>query len=296
MNEPLLRVLSLGAGVQSSTLYLMAVKGAWGDRGPTLAVFADTQWESRRVYDWLAELERIGGDVIPIISVTAGNIRDDLVSGIERGHRIANIPFHAVLDGKKSMLRRTCTKEYKLEPIRKTVRREYDRIRAERGITGKLAVGSVEQWIGISTDEATRMRDSDVAYITNRYPLIEQDMSRADCLIWMAEHRYPAPPKSSCIGCPYHDDALWADMRENDPEAWADAVDFDRWLRSSGGITTDGKGVLRGLRKGGAAFLHGSLRPLDEAPLTHGEKADDKDSRRGLLNLFENECEGMCGV
>lgn len=53
--SPRLRVLSLGAGVQSSTLALMSARGDL----PRLdyAVFADTGWEPARVYAWLDWLE-----------------------------------------------------------------------------------------------------------------------------------------------------------------------------------------------------------------------------------------------
>ena len=72
-----MRILSLGAGVQSSTLLLMAVHGELElDR----AIFADTQWEPAAVYSWLETLvplaERAG---IPVVIVTAGNLRDDAV-------------------------------------------------------------------------------------------------------------------------------------------------------------------------------------------------------------------------
>jgi 3'-phosphoadenosine 5'-phosphosulfate sulfotransferase (PAPS reductase)/FAD synthetase len=68
-----MRVLSLGGGVQSSTLLLMAVHGELQlDR----AIFADTQWEPAATYEWLETLlpiaERAG---IPVDVVTAGNIR-----------------------------------------------------------------------------------------------------------------------------------------------------------------------------------------------------------------------------
>jgi hypothetical protein len=50
-----LRILSLGAGVQSTTLALMAAHGEIGH--VDCAIFADTQWEPRAVYvhlGWLA--------------------------------------------------------------------------------------------------------------------------------------------------------------------------------------------------------------------------------------------------
>ncbi|WP_433894799.1 hypothetical protein [Streptomyces sp. CA-111067] len=53
---PTLRVLSLGAGVQSTRLLLLAAEG----RLPKLdaAIFADTGWEPRAVYEHLDRIER----------------------------------------------------------------------------------------------------------------------------------------------------------------------------------------------------------------------------------------------
>lgn len=47
-----LRVLSLGAGVQSTTMALMAAHGEIGPM-PDCAIFADTGWEPKSVYDHL---------------------------------------------------------------------------------------------------------------------------------------------------------------------------------------------------------------------------------------------------
>jgi hypothetical protein len=51
MTEPTIRTLSLGAGVQSTTLLLMSLEGML----PKLdcAIFADTGWEPQRVYEHL---------------------------------------------------------------------------------------------------------------------------------------------------------------------------------------------------------------------------------------------------
>jgi hypothetical protein len=61
---PALRVLSLGAGVQSTTLLLMSV---YGELPPLdYAIFADTGWEPARVYEHLdrvtAVAEEGGGE------------------------------------------------------------------------------------------------------------------------------------------------------------------------------------------------------------------------------------------
>lgn len=48
-----IRILSLGAGVQSSALALMAKHGEISGDMPVAAIFADTKAEPRRVYEWL---------------------------------------------------------------------------------------------------------------------------------------------------------------------------------------------------------------------------------------------------
>ncbi|MCZ0737728.1 hypothetical protein [Phreatobacter sp. AB_2022a] len=295
-----LRALSLGAGVQSTTMALLA---AHGEVGPMrdCAIFADTGWEPRAVYEHLAWLMRGNLLPFPVHIVSAGNIRDDLMAA-SSGERWASIPAFTktvtptgsdlpVLDeddegelveiGRRrtateivsiGMIRRQCTTEFKIVPIRR-------KVRELAGLTRRRSppVPVVEQWIGISTDEVVRAKPSFEAWQVKRFPLIEKRMSRDDCLAWLRRHGYPNPPKSACIGCPFHDDRRRRAMRDRDEEAWSDAVAADRALRSG----------LRGIR--GEVFLHRSCVPLDQADLSNA--AD-----RGQLDLFANECEGMYGL
>lgn len=270
-----LRVLSLGAGVQSTTLALLAAHEDIGPM-PDCAIFADTGWEPKAVYEHLAWLMSPNVLPFPIHIVSAGNIRDNLIAA-GGGRRWASIPAftrtinsygHATI----GMIRRQCTGDYKIDPIRRKVRELV-------GLTRKRSPASpvVEQWIGISTDEIVRMKPSFETWRVNRWPLVERRMARSDCLRWLDRHGYPRPPKSACIGCPFHSDAVWRAMRDHDPAAWADAVEIDRAIRAG----------LRGLR--GEVYLHRSAVPLDEADLS-------TDTDRGQLDLWPNECEGMCGL
>jgi hypothetical protein len=272
-----LRVLSLGAGVQSTTLLLMAVRGEL-DAVPDCAVFADTGWEPRRVYTHLEWLEREVSGVIPIHRVRRGNIRNDVLASLDGGRYAGPPVFVRMPDGRCGPLRRQCTKEYKIEPITAKIRELIGLKPRQRG----PKTVAVEQWLGISADEIARIRLSESPWMEFRYPLIERGMTRLDCLRWLDRHGYPRPPKSACIGCPYHSDAVWRDMRDHDPEAWADAVEFDSLIRS---------GNLRGVR--GEAYLHRSLLPLSEVDLSTPED-------HGQGSLFDDgmlaECEGLCGV
>ncbi|CAH1662480.1 adenine nucleotide alpha hydrolase family protein [Chelatococcus asaccharovorans] len=270
-----LRVLSLGAGVQSTTLALMAAHGIVGPM-PDLALFADTGWEPASVYEHLRWLMSPNVLPFPVHIVSAGNIRQNLLDA-SRGERWASIPaFTRVIQRggrvEIGMIRRQCTGDYKIAPIRRKVRELL-------GLTRKRSppFAVAEQWIGISTDEAVRIKPSFEPWQVNRWPLIERRMSRQDCLAWLRRHDYPIPPKSSCIGCPFHSNAAWRRIRDHDPDAWDDAVAIDRAIRSG----------LRGIR--GEVYLHRSAVPLDEADLSI--EAD-----HGQLDLWPNECEGMCGV
>ena len=268
--EPMLRVISLGAGVQSTTLALMAAHGEIGPM-PDCAIFADTGWEPKHVYahlDWLeTQLP------FPVRRISGGNIRDNIITSTKTtGGRFAAVPWFTSNGG---MGRRQCTREYKINPIQKEQRRLLGYAPRKR-----IPERSVEVWIGISVDEIQRMKDPLNKWQVNRWPLIEAGMSRKDCLRWMAERKYPEPPKSACIGCPFHSNAMWRDMRDNDPESWADAVAMDKALRAGG--------TARGMRH--QQFMHRSLKPLDEVDLS-------TPAERGQVEFgFLQECDGMCGV
>ena len=270
-----LRALSLGAGVQSTTLALMAAHGAVGPM-PDCAIFADTGWEPRAVYEHLDWLMSPNVLPFPVFIVGSGNMRDNLLAA-GRGERWASIPaFARSVDRRGNvsigMIRRQCTGDYKIEPIRRKVR---ELVELTRKRSPTFAV--VEQWTGISFDEVIRMKPSREAWQRNRWPLIEERMTRRDCLSWLRERGYPDPPKSACIGCPFHDNSRWRAMRDHDEEAWRYAIDVDRAIRTG----------IRGIR--GEVYLHRSGVPLDEADLS--TLAD-----HGQLDLWPNECEGMCGV
>lgn len=89
MREPDLRLLSLGAGVQSTVLTLMAADGTLP--GLDGAIFADTRWEPRKVY---AQVDRAAAVLaeagIPLYRVSNGNLRDDT---IDPAHRFASVPY-----------------------------------------------------------------------------------------------------------------------------------------------------------------------------------------------------------
>ncbi|HVQ94233.1 MAG TPA: hypothetical protein VMU51_24550 [Mycobacteriales bacterium] len=80
---PALRLLSLGAGVQSTVLLLLACDGII--RRFDVAYFADTGWEPKAVYTNLAKLREYASRAgIPVRTVSAGNLRADAVNPAHR--------------------------------------------------------------------------------------------------------------------------------------------------------------------------------------------------------------------
>jgi hypothetical protein len=268
-----LRVISLGAGVQSTTMALMAAHGEIGPM-PDCAIFADTGWEPKHVYEHLDRLEK--RLPFPVYRVSNGDLRATIGEKRPQGKfLVLDIPVFVATKGVPGgMTSRSCTRDYKIVPIERKVRELL-------GLTRKRAPKTpiVEQWIGISLDETIRMKPNRNAWITSRWPLIEQRMNRNDCLRWMERNGFEEPRKSSCIGCPYHSDTEWRSVKA-DPAAWADAVEIDRKLRAA---------PPGAFRLKGELFLHRSCQPLENVDLSTAED-------RGQLNLFLNECEGMCGV
>lgn len=274
--SPDLVVGSLGLGVQSTAMALMAEHEEF-ERQPDLWIFSDTGWEPKHVYENLEWLTSGNVLSVPVIvtgnkrSDSSGSIRQDLVDRIENQKtRFASIPFFCLGDDKKvGMGQRQCTREYKIDAIAVA-------IRAHLGVE-RLTGYAVEVWKGITVDEIRRAAmGKGPKWEYCRYPLIEKGMSRWACESWLRRHDYPLPRKSSCIGCPYHHNAEWRDMRDNRPDEWADAIEIDELIRNGGRWGRDRP-----------QFMHRSCVPLADADLE-----DDDPNQLGMFG----DCEGMCGV
>ena len=263
-----IRMLSLGAGVQSTTVALLAVHGEI--EKPAHAIFSDTGWEPQEVYDHLKQLTPIMENAgIKVHVVTAGNIREDTLSS----GRFASMPFHMKHEnGGTGLGRRQCTNEYKIQPI---LKKQRELLGIQYRQRWKEEHGEIINLMGISVDEIQRAKDNRVKYIKNQFPLLDLRMKRTDCLAWLEKHGYSAP-RSACIGCPYHSNDEWRRIKQN-PTEWADAVQFDHALRT---IQTKMQSTM---------YLHPSCKPLDEVDLRTQEE-------QGQYTLFDNECEGMCGL
>jgi hypothetical protein len=270
------RILSLGVGVQSSTLALMAARG---DIAPIdAAVFSDTKRERKKTYRWLRWLrQEVARSKYPfeIHEVSRG----DLAKGAttvrrtqdgERTYIETAIPVFTVDGLKKGMGQRHCTRDYKVAMVERQARK----------ILGLRQIGAsygvlIEMLIGISTDEALRMKPNRQPWIKTSWPLIDElSMSRADCAAWLWRRYKKVAPRSSCIWCPFHNDDEWLAL---EPAEFLQAVRFEKKLQVAYAEASEIVAV---------PYLHSSRVPLDKVVFKSGD----------VLNKYNNECEGFCGV
>jgi hypothetical protein len=258
--------ISFGAGWQSTALCVMSALEWYGCPRANVAVFADTGEEPQWVYDtvdmmreWLAQFK------IHVVTVKEkrgrlGQVYIERIKGLRRS--ASPIPlFVKKPNDKVAMLMRGCTRDFKIRPIQKYIRETYGK---KDGVTALL---------GISTDEAHRMKPSNVPWIVNQYPLIDAGVDRAFCKEIVEAAGLIMPKKSACVFCPYHSDRYWAELKQLHPEEFERAAAFDDQIRHAPGAQ-------------GPTYLHRSCRPLREI----------KEFGTSEIEGFGNECAGICGV
>lgn len=280
-------ILSLGAGVQSTALYLKFARGEMPMKLDA-AIFADTQDEPQKVYHHLEWLRSLNGP--PILTGTAGKLSEHLRAGVNStGQRFASIPAFTT-DGVKAepgRVKRQCSKEYKTEVIGRVLRREVlglgPRMRPKKGVR-------INQLIGISLDEAgraSRMLKNVAApkYIHRIFPLIEANETRSDCVTYNADKVPHKTPRSACKFCPYHDDLEWNEQKTEAPKEFEESVAIDYALRDPSCV------VNRDMTE--TMYLHRSCKPLDLVQL---DLTPPKPRKIQLRMNFAGECEGVCGL
>ena len=260
-----MRVISLGWGTQS---FGLAAMSALGVLPPVdAAIHADTTHERSATYEfaarWTPWLEKHGVRVVTVKP-------ERCTSPVVNDWGGVFIPAFTVGEGVYGQLRRQCTGDWKIRPIRRWLQQHRS---GER----------VELWLGITLDEARRVKHADVKYISHRWPFLERDLwngrmlRRSDVMRWLHENLGPdaIPSRSACYFCPYHSRREWRDLRDTGNGDWKRAIAFDD--------------AIRKMRPPFDLFICQERVPLVELDLSTPED-------HGQMSLWQNECEGMCGL
>ncbi len=278
------RFLSLGAGVQSSALALMITKGEIP--AVEAGIFADTGAEPEAVYKWLDWLKSEVS--FPIYRAKIGDLYWHTLWFLNNMPLVddgLSIPFFTKTNTKRGigMMVRQCTYNYKILPVTMKIRNLLN-VKKHKKINKKIGDQGIDLLLGISYDEALRMKQNKNKYFNNIYPLVDLKINRQDCIDWIKKNYNKTPPRSSCIFCPYHSNKEWLKIKENKND-WDKLVKFDRGLRDNKDWWGQGK---RNIKNKNNLYLHHSCKPIEEVDF----KIKD-DNKSNLTNACE---EGYCGI
>lgn len=256
-----LEIISLGGGVQSSALVVLT---AWGKISPpaTHAVFADTGGEFETTLEHverLARWSRAQGGPAVVVTRRPG-------PGLYEHHWTAQasqktpLCVHAEPSG--GLWKRDCTIRWKIKVVQRWLK-----------IQG-ADIATVQ--LGISLDEAERMKASPEAWVTNRWPLIELRLTRADCRKIIQAAGLPVPGKSACWFCPLRPVGYWQWLAASDPQRFEAAARLEDRINAANAAVGKAPGYL--------SSRHRPLREAfstDQMPLWPAEQD-------------EEECGGFC--
>jgi 3'-phosphoadenosine 5'-phosphosulfate sulfotransferase (PAPS reductase)/FAD synthetase len=220
-----LQVLSYGGGVQSTAIILMAIDGEIPR--PDIVVFADTGSELPSTYSTVGAIHALcdqHGIPFEIVRSNFGESTD-----LPGAHDLHEWYLHYARLPMVGQPR--CTFNFKIYPVRRFVKTLVDQSQPKPWVS---------QWLGITTDEAHRARESEVQWSESLYPLIDADLSREDCAAYISKH-YPEleVSKSGCFCCPYQSAKKWIKLKVEHP----DLFDISRSME----IAAAKNGVKRGL-------------------------------------------------
>tara|TARA_Y100001951_G_C11244493_1_gene242529 strand:+ start:135 stop:911 length:777 start_codon:yes stop_codon:yes gene_type:complete len=258
-----MKIISLGMGVQSTALYLMSSLGYI--EKANYAIYADLRSEkptTDNLVKYLLDWQKYN-DGIEIL-IEDADIYTDVINGVNSdGKPFVTIPAFSESGG---MVQRQCTGEYKIKTVK-------NKIRELHGLKYKQRMKPTELWLGISTDEIERAKVSQMYNVEYKYPLIDKQISRADCITFLEERSFHNVDKSSCVFCPYQQNKQFREIKEKYPEQWSKIVKVDKAIRDKS-------------RKGkeDRLYLHRSLKPINEVYLQEDQE-----------ELFMCE-EGFCGL
>lgn len=195
--------MSFGGGVNSTAMLVYLIEK---NKPIDVVIFANTRNEFEHTYESVAFYKKYTEDNgIKFVEVDS-NIKYGTKDMYEYYYNKKITP---------SRMKRDCTTKFKISPIRKYLRKNYPK---EKFI----------MYIGIDFGEMHRMKDSNVKYITNNYPLVEAKIDRDTCEELLKMRNLPVPDKSGCWYCPFTKKQGWIDLRDNEPKLFERAIELEK--------------------------------------------------------------------
>jgi len=176
-------VVSYGGGVQSTALVILAMREQWSvDEIIHVDLMDAESPETRRYVAYLT------GWLWDTYKRRMTIIESDLYGDMLKHPEFTPVPWRGKSEG--FMLRRQCTRQYKVQPVARYLYQRYQE-------------GRINLMLGISADEWQRMRHSSYSRIEHVYPLVERMITRRHCREIIEQEGLILPWKSSCWFCPF---------------------------------------------------------------------------------------------
>jgi hypothetical protein len=232
-----MNILSLGAGMQSTALALMACENRHSPGTHPLVpvydavIYCDLGFEAPWVQAQVEFIQKACGECHIPFYILDCNLYQDYLEHFGRS-RTSTVPFRTLSpEGKRGKLFRACTLDYKIQRIRNFVRWELlgyqkgQRLRPED-------VGAHQLHLGFSLEESRRAFDSPYPLFVNRFPLVEMGFVRADCYRYNLEVWKLDTKASACAFCPFHTNYFFNHLRRHEPASYEKLVGFDQMLQT----------------------------------------------------------------
>lgn len=237
-----LKILSCGAGMQSSALHLMACENAMARHAGKLlpwpavpiydvSIFCDLGFEPPWVMNQVKFLEDAGRSCgIPFVILPSPLYQDFINNFGER--RTISVPWWTIRDdGHKSKMPRNCTIDYKVQIIAKYVKwtllgyKKWQRL-------NPADVKAHEMHMGFSYEERRRCRENSNPLFVNHFPLVEMKMTRADNYAYIKDVWGLETRASACTFCPFHRNYFFMYLKEHEPEQYQQLLGVDHLLET----------------------------------------------------------------
>lgn len=232
-----MKILSFGAGMQSTALALMACENAMNDPAPypqvpvyDAVIFCDLGLEPLWVHAQL-EFTRKACEAAGIFfKVLDTPLYQDFMENFGE-RRTISIPWWTLReDGHKSKMPRYCTLDYKVEAISKYVRWELLGYRKGQKLRPE-DVKAHEMHMGFGFEEKHRCKENPNRMFVNKYPLVDMQLVRADNYKYILEHWSLDTKASACAFCPFHRNYFFQYIRDHEPSTYSAVLDVDHLLR-----------------------------------------------------------------
>ena len=221
-------VLSYGGGHQTAGILALVKLGKLPK--PDIIIFADTGGEIPETYHHIKHYAMPLADEL--------GIPFQIVTADIKGKGATLYEYSWEKNWMPQPFSRSCSKSFNVEPIN----------RALRHYKGKELVN---MWIGISIDEARRRKDSRLKWINLVYPLLDHNLTRADCDEAIHSIGMPMPPKSGCFFCPFNRTSRWRAIQKHTPDLYQKAIALEENARQVyPNMTLTGKAPLKAYLEG----------------------------------------------